>query len=224
MRPIAGVGRQPHGAEERTVDRHDHAFRHLRGLGFAVERNDPRPDPGEFLRQGSGISPLAIVAPIEGEIDIEDAHFEHVARHGALNLNRAGQDMRAGAAVFHLAVDVAVVLRHSAGRNHAGLVDHRWDDGGDALQRDDIAGLDAEHRLDAGEKVTDVHGLRARHERVFGGAHRADIRGRDVKQRAGDNTGGVQLAMTAERSGKHDEVPMIQTAVMLKRYGGRETK
>ena len=115
--------------------------------------------------------------------------------------------MRARAAVLHLAVDVAVVLRNGAGRNHAGLVNNRWDDGGDALQRDDVPGLDAQHRLDAGEKVTDVDCLRARHQRVFGGAHRADIRGRDVKQRAGDDTGGVQLAMTAKCGGKHDEVP-----------------
>jgi hypothetical protein len=28
-----------------------------------------------------------------------------------------------------------VVLRNGAGRNHAGLIDQRWDGGGDALQR-----------------------------------------------------------------------------------------
>jgi hypothetical protein len=100
-----------------------------------------------------------------------------------------------------------VVLRNGAGRNHAGLVNNRWDDGGDALQRDDVPGLDAQHRLDAGEKVADVHCLRTRHQRVFGGARGADVRDRSEKQRVGGNTGGVQLAMTAKCGGKHDEVP-----------------
>jgi hypothetical protein len=52
----------------------------------------------------------------------------------------------------------------------------------------------------------DVHGLRGRYQRVLGGARGAIVRGRK-KQRAGDDTGYVQLAMTAKRGGKHDESP-----------------
>src|SRR5262245_28931075 len=139
MRPMAGSGANPMVPKNgRSIGTTTPFATSAVLVSRLSGMNDLRPDPREFLRQGAGISPLAIVPPIEGEIDIEDADFEHMARHRALDFNRAGQDMRARAAILHLAVDVAVVLRNGAGRNHAGLVNNRWDDGGDALQRDDV--------------------------------------------------------------------------------------
>jgi hypothetical protein len=116
----------------------------------------------------------------------------------------------------------AIHFTSGTNRPCSGLVDERWDDGGDALQGDDVAGLDAQHRLDAGEEVTDVHGLRARHQRVLGGARGADVRGRNEKQRAGGDIGYVQLAMTAQRGGKHGSPPANGSDAETIR--GRETK
>ena len=42
---------------------------------------------------------------------------------GAADFDRPGEDVRAGAAILHLAVDVALVLRDGARRHDAGLVD-----------------------------------------------------------------------------------------------------
>ncbi len=38
---------------------------------------------GELLRQRAGIGTLAVVAEVERELDVENAHLEHVARHRA---------------------------------------------------------------------------------------------------------------------------------------------
>src|SRR5262249_502464 len=112
-----------HRTEERLIDRHNDTARDLRRLGLAVDRDYPTPKPGDLVGQRAGIGPLAIESPVEREVDLQNAHFEHVTRHRALDLDRSGEHMRPRAAVLHLTEDVALVLRDGARWNDAGLID-----------------------------------------------------------------------------------------------------
>jgi len=143
----ARVRRKAHDPEERPVDRHHHPARDLSGLSGAIDRDDPVPEGGKFVGQGAGVRPLPIVAPIEGELDVEDADLQHVAGHGAFDFDRAGQDMRAGAAVLHFAIDFSLMVRHCGRGHHTGSINDRGNDRGGAFERDDVAGFDAQDRL-----------------------------------------------------------------------------
>ncbi len=178
------VGRQAHGAEERLVDRHHDALGDRGGLRLAVDRDDAAPERGELFRQRPVIGTLAVVAVVERKIDVDDAHFEHVARHRAADLDRPGEDVRTGAAILHLRVDVALILRDDAGRDHAGFVDRRRQDREGGLDGDGVAGIDAQHRLHARHEVADVDGLWVGHQGVFGGPCRNAKRD-DERQRSG---------------------------------------
>src|SRR5215831_6412796 len=105
-----------HRTEERLIDRHNDTARDLRRLALAIDWDDPTPERGELVGQRAGIGPLAIESPVEREVDLQNAHFEHVTRHRALDLDRSGEHMRPRAAVLHLTEDVALVLRDGASR------------------------------------------------------------------------------------------------------------
>ena len=56
------------------------------------------PQFGEILRQGAPERQLEIPAPIAAKLDVEQTHLEYVAGLSALDIDRAGQQMRTGAA------------------------------------------------------------------------------------------------------------------------------
>src|SRR5690242_3905704 len=100
-----GAGRRDaHGAEEWAIERHHHAARNLRGLGRAIDGNDALPKGGELLRQSPIVGALAVVAVINREADIENTHLEHVAGLGTTHFDWTGENMRAGAAILHVAL------------------------------------------------------------------------------------------------------------------------
>ena len=90
-------GRDAHTAEER-VQRDDDAGQELGGHPVAVEGNDLRRQAAIAIR---GHEPAAaVVTVVDGERDGEDLDLEGVARLGAVNVDRTGQDVPAGAAPF----------------------------------------------------------------------------------------------------------------------------
>jgi hypothetical protein len=53
---------------------------------------------GKVLRQGAERRYLQIPAPVGAKLQIQNAHLYHVTGLGPLDVDRAGQEMRAGAA------------------------------------------------------------------------------------------------------------------------------
>ena len=162
-----GGRREAHGAEERMIERHHHAGRDFGGLGLPVDRNDALPETREFVGQGAGVGALAVVAIAGGEIDGEDADLEHVSGHRAVDEDRSGENVRAGAAVFHLAIDVAHILRHGARRHRARRIDRFGFQLRGGFQRDDVARIDGQSGFVGGVEVSDVDGFGRRHQREF---------------------------------------------------------
>src|SRR5215467_7457110 len=96
--------RDTHAAEER-LERDDDARRELRGHLLRVDRNDARRDLAvAVLRQDAA---AAVVAVIDVEADRENLYLEHVARLRALDEDRSGENVPAGAAAIagHLGHD-----------------------------------------------------------------------------------------------------------------------
>ena len=200
-----GAGRRDaHGAEERAIERHHHAARNLRSLGRAIDRNDALPKGRELLRQRAIVGALAVVAVIDRETDIENAHLEHVAGLGAAHFDRTGENMRAGAAILHVAIDVAQILRDRAWRHDARALDRLGLHRGRGLDGDEVAGIDAQDRLHVGGEVPDVHGLRARHQSEF--SRPRESRAGDEQERACGKARRVARRMIAG-GGTHTKTP-----------------
>jgi hypothetical protein len=88
----------------------------------------------------------------------------------------------AGAAIFDLAIDVADIVRDDVRRNNAGLINVGWIDLGRGFDRDDVAGFNGQYRLQRGIEMSDMHGLRTWHQRMFGCVrawHQESDRGRN---------------------------------------------
>ena len=96
----------------------------------------------EIVGQGAGERPDQIVAPVLPELDVEDVDLQHVAGLGALDRDRAGQDM-ARQHPLVLGVDFGKFGRNvklAAVRHHVGTA-------ADGVDRDLIAAGDGQDRL-----------------------------------------------------------------------------
>src|SRR5262249_9945343 len=80
--------RKSHGAEEGMVQRDDDARRYLGGLRLAVELDDPLPEGREVIGKRAPVRTLTVVGVIRDKIDPENPYLEHIARHGAIHINR----------------------------------------------------------------------------------------------------------------------------------------
>jgi hypothetical protein len=119
------IRREAHDAEERLVQRDNDALCHLAGLRLAVDRNNAGPKRGEFVGQCAGIGPLAVEAVVDGEIDLKNAHFEHVARLRAPHLDRTS--LRAREAEWELGtLATDNIVRHSRGAEITTLHEVLW--------------------------------------------------------------------------------------------------
>ena len=110
---------------------------------------------------------LVQMTPVAGEVGavrqprerIEDVDLEHIARPGAGDRDRAGQEVRAGAAVLHLGEYPLDACVHQQIGCVAGVVRER-------LDRYEVAALDGQDRLERAVEVAPVHGLRCRGKMV----------------------------------------------------------
>jgi hypothetical protein len=101
------------------------------------------------------------------KIDLQDANLQCVAGLRAVNEDRPGKDVSRRAAILDLAVNGTLVFRHNARRHGTGLVDLYRVERGRGLDRDDVAGIDRQHGFERRAEMTDVYGLRTRHQGVF---------------------------------------------------------
>jgi len=106
---------------------------------------------GKVVGQGAGERPVVVVAPVLAQADLEDAHLEHVARLGALDRDRPGEDVRAERDAGLGRVHGEELGRHvEAGRRqHLRAAAHRVD--GDA-----VAACHREHGRAAGIEIAPV--------------------------------------------------------------------
>ena len=110
---------------------------------------------------------LVQMTPVAGEVGairqprerIEDVDLEHIARPGAGDRDRAGQEVRAGAPVLHLGEYPLDACVHQQIGCVAGMVRER-------LDRYEVAALDGQDRLERAVEVTPVHCLRCRGKMV----------------------------------------------------------
>jgi len=129
---------------------------------------------------------VGVVHPIGNPvIQRDDADLQHVARGGAFDIDRSGQDMGAGAlGMRHLAVDIDDVLEHLVGRDAASAeegdrivrgVHAAMGDGVDAHR---LPRPDAQDRRRIGGEITPDDRFRRRTQRrVRGRAGRRRLRG-----------------------------------------------
>src|ERR1051326_2395839 len=108
--------RDAHAAEkrmQRNIDLRGKAGDHL----LPVERNYFHPGFRELTRSGEdpALRAEAVVSVRNGDVDFLDPHFERIARLGALDEDRAGQDMAARSLVFHFGVDGLELRLHVFG-------------------------------------------------------------------------------------------------------------
>ena len=120
----------------------------------------------EIALQGSGERANDVVSPILAKLDVLDPHFEHVARLGAFDRNRAGEDV-AGKRLLGIGVNV----RHLGRRAESGFgpgVNVR--SAGDRIDGDRIAAPDRELRLQGGIEEAPMARRAARLEMMVGHA------------------------------------------------------
>ena len=166
--------RHAHHAEER-VQRQVQAPRHARGLALDVKRDVDHAVLVELAGQCAGERPDHVVAPVLAQTHVEDADLERVARLGALDVDRPGQDM-ARQAARAAGMDLEQFGRHMEARRR-----QRIGAAADRVDRQRVAAGDAQHRrvlgveqapmasLDAGGQVVRAHANRPRVEPAQGG-------------------------------------------------------
>jgi hypothetical protein len=117
--------------------------REFRDVARAVQRNVDAAELGEIFRQSAERRDLEIPAPIAPQLDVQDTHFKDVARFGALNMDRSGQEARprpAKRAFQHLRMSGNDV---KAERRIGQIVRLA----GEGLDGHAVSGCDLEHRL-----------------------------------------------------------------------------
>ena len=124
----------------------------------------------EIVGQGAGQRLDQVIAPVLPELDVEDVDLQHVAGLGALDRDRAGQDMARHHALV-LGMDLGKLGRDvklAAVRHHVGAA-------ADGVDRDFIAAGDGQDRLQFGFEEAPVAGLGAGMQVMMG--HGADFLG-----------------------------------------------
>ncbi len=128
-----------------------------------IERDDPHLRVAVVFGNEPALCAEGVVRVRDGEVDLLDSHLEHVARVGAGDIDRAGEDVPARPFVRDLSVDVAQRLLdvrrrdarafESRGRRR----DQRPDD-------DAVARVNTQHRLGGRVVITPCHGRWSRHD------------------------------------------------------------
>ncbi len=77
------------------------------GHGLLVERDDLHPRIGELVGEIAGPVAEGVVGVGDGQLDLVDADFQSIAGLRALDIDRAGEDVAAGALVGDGGDDVA---------------------------------------------------------------------------------------------------------------------
>lgn len=160
-RPQAGRG-GAHDAEERVEGQ-------LRAPGQAAEAAggvDVGVDGlvlGELVRQGAEERQDRHEAPVEAELQVEDVDLQHVARLGALHVDGAGDEVRAGAPLQGVE-GVEQVGRHPGGVGVERLAPARRM----RVQGDGVARFHGQHGRQRGVEIAEHHGLGRRGDLVMG--------------------------------------------------------
>ena len=171
-------------------------------------RGRRREEIAEHAGAGTGI----VDAVGRPQVELVDAHLQHVARRRAVHVKRAGQHM--GAEPLHPrdhAVDIGRVLQHLIGRNAGGTEERRrivlghQALVGDRVDLHGLARLDGERRRQVRREVTPDHGLRRRAQcRVGRGIRRRRLRHhRDRKARHGPGEERAGNTLLQERQHDH---------------------
>src|SRR5262245_33608137 len=147
--------------EERR-HRHLEARRQDRLVARLVEPDVDELVVGEVLRQRTAVRAEQIEAPVLAQHDVVDLYLEHVADGGSANEDRPGEDVVAGAAL-HALMDV-LQLRQDL--EAAPLRRHPFRIARHALDHDDVAGIDGQHRLERGIEEAPVNRVGARLEQM----------------------------------------------------------
>ena len=210
--PARGRARTDHQEVARRRHRHDaHEWRqrHLdvwreqRDIAGDIELDDLRRGRREEIAQHAGARP-GIVDPVwHAQIELVDAHLQHVAALGALHIERPGQHMAAQSlGAPDLAIDVLGVLEHLVRRNaggpeeRRGIVFRR-----EALVRDGVdlhrlAGLYRQRRRQIGGEIAPDHRVRGRPQRGV----------RHLRRRRRGETGEPQATCNATQDRHHRDL------------------
>ena len=105
--------------------------------------------------------PERVVGVRNRQLDGQDFHFQHVAGLRVFDVNRPGENVSAGAFVFHLLGDVAQRLLDLL-RRHTRLFQPLRAVGDQGLNFHRVARLDAQHRRGFRVVVAPRHRLRRR--------------------------------------------------------------
>src|SRR5882757_6278029 len=127
--------------------------RHFGNVALAVERNMDAAEFGKVLRQGAERRYLQIPAPIGAKLQIQNAHLDHVTGLGSLDVDRACQEIRAGAAKCAL----QHLLMSGNDTEAERRIRHIVRLAGQGLDRDPIAGCNPQYRLQSSVPKPPMH-------------------------------------------------------------------
>ncbi len=154
-----GCRSDAHAAEERP-ERNDDARQERRRHVLAIEADDRL--RAALLAVLPHVAAAAVVAVGDRQIDRQHLHLERVTGLGAVDVDRTGQDVAAGAAILDLIDDGAERGLDLACR-HAGFFEPIRRVGQQRVDVDDVAGINRQYRL----RLSPVMPVRDRRGRRF---------------------------------------------------------
>ncbi len=114
-----------------------------------IERDHLHAGVRKVIREKAAPGGKAVAGIRHVDIDLLDLHFEHVAGFGLGDLHGPGQDVTSGTFLFHLFMDIAVVLRNGLMRHTGGF--HALQRAGrNGVHADRVAGVNGKRGLDLG--------------------------------------------------------------------------
>lgn len=156
-----GRRRHAHDAEER-LELDLGAPGHGADAAVGIDRNVGQAVKGEVFRQRAHQRSLHVPAPVGAELDVEHLDRQHVAALRAFDMHRAGQDVPPDMRL-QLGQDLAVL-----GQDVEGLTGQDLGGSGHAVNRGDVARLDAQLRCELAVEIAPVAGVRRRMKLVRG--------------------------------------------------------
>ena len=151
--PMRRRGRA-HDAEKRPASKRPSPG-HLGFAGFPVQRDRDHPPFREVLGQRAAQGPECVPAPVRAEPRLQNVDLEYIARNGARDGDRPGQDMAGAERARRLSVDADQGFRNFKAFARKGV--RR---AGDRLDLDLRATLDGDRRLEPGIEEAPVDGVR----------------------------------------------------------------